>query len=86
MTNAIGNKGRICWRDSLTKGSNTILNKKNRTEVNNNGSISLRAIFMPTMLKPHIAATKVAPKAGFPNQSMSFMPFMCFMPVSMANF
>ena len=56
--------------------------KKNRAEVNNNGSMSLRAIFMPTMLKPQIAATKVAPRAGFPNQSISFM---CFIPVAMAN-
>ena len=63
----------------LTKGTRTMVSNKNRAAVNKRGSMSLRAIFMTTILKPHIAATRLAPKAGFANQSI------CFMPVSMGN-
>ncbi len=70
MTKAIGSNGRNCAIVIFTKGKSTKASNKNRADVNNKGSMSVTIAFIATMLTPQIAVTKIAPKAGFPNQSI----------------
>ena len=81
MTKAIGSKGRNCAIVIFTKGKSTAASNKNRADVNNKGSMSVTIAFIATMLTPQIAVTKIAPKAGLPNQSI-WLKFVCLLAIA----